>query len=265
MPELIVPIEAVLLMFVLGLRHGLDPDHIAMVDSMSYRRHGQASRSWTAGAMFAAGHGAAVTVAAMVLHAVGRETSLAEPWATLFGWLPVALLLAAASINLRSLLRPASTPHPGAAPKLLFGLCPSSHPLIAFGVGVMFAVVFDTATQLAAWSHAGAGMQGYTAALLVGLAFTAGMVIIDALDSTMLQRLLADPDPSGRERYRRRTGWLTVAIAYGVAAHGAVVNLWPEMAVEETTLTALGAGMVGAFIVLGLWNRWQASRGASFR
>ena len=40
----LVPPEGLLLKFVLGLRHGLDPDHIAIVDPIAYGRSGQARR-----------------------------------------------------------------------------------------------------------------------------------------------------------------------------------------------------------------------------
>lgn len=257
MLELIVPLEGLLLMFVLGLRHGLDPDHIAMVDSIAYGRSGQARRAWSTGAMFAAGHGAAVTVAAIVMQALRREFALPEPWATLFAWLPVALLLVAGTANLRSLLRAGQYRPDGAARMLLSRIGSSSHPLAAFGIGVLFAMVFDTSSQLAAWGYASNVRHGPTAALLVGLAFTAGMIVVDSLDGYLMNRLLANPDVGQRERYRRMVGWLTVVAAYGVAAHGAASNLWPAFELDEDTFTIMGAGMVGSFLVLSLWSRWR--------
>lgn len=259
--ESIVPVEAVLLTFMLGLRHGLDPDHIAMVDSLSFGRSGQARPAWAAGAMFAAGHGAAVTVAAIAMQALSRELTLAEPWGTLLSWLPVALLLMVGTSNLRMLL--STEPYrPSGIARGLTRWCGSANPLAAFGVGVMFALVFDTASQLAAWGYAGSSEHGAGAAVLVGVAFTAGMVVVDALDGYLIHRLLANPDRKARERYRRRIGWLTVAAAYGVAAHGGASNIWPELEMGETSLTVLGASMVGAFLLLGLWNRWQRTRPA---
>lgn len=260
MPELIVPIEGMLLMFALGLRHGLDPDHIAMVDAISYGRAAPARRGWTTGALFAAGHGVAVTLAAIVMQVLHREFALSAPWSTLFAWLPVVLLAVAGTANLRSLLHGAVY-QPAGAGRLLFSrLCRSSHPLAAFGVGILFALVFDTASQLAAWGYSANVRHGPTAALLVGLAFTAGMVVVDALDGFFMNRLLANPDPLTRERYRRMVGWITVAGSYGVAALGALNNLWPGTELGENTLTMLGAAMVSLFIMVSLWSRRQRVR-----
>ncbi len=255
MPELIVPVEGLLLMFALGLRHGLDPDHIAMVDTIVYGRSGQSRRAWKTGAMFAAGHGAAVTAAAIAIQTLHRELAFSGPWAAAFAWLPVVLLALAGTVNLRALLRPADDGAVKAGPVLPARLCGTAHPLAAFVVGIMFALVIDTASQLAAAGYAANATHAPTAALLVGVAFTAGMMVVDALDGYFMNRLLANPDVRGRERYRRAVGWLTVGAAYCVAAHGAVSNVWPALEAGENTLTLWGAGMVGTFIMLSVWSR----------
>lgn len=263
MPELTVPLDALLLMFVLGLRHGLDPDHIAMVDSLTFSRSGMRQPAWWSGTMFAAGHGAAVTVAAIVMQSVSSELALAAPWTTLFAWLPVALLFIAGSANLRSLLHRGQYRPTGSAPLLLARLCTSAHPSAAFAIGILFALVFDTASQLAAYGYTASAGHGPAAALLMGIAFTTGMVIVDALDGYLMHRLLANPDEQLRQRYRRRVGWLTVIAAFGVAGHGAASHLWPGIDMDESTLTTLGAAMVAAFVLLGCLNYWQGSRSAA--
>ena len=40
METALLPIPGLSLMFMLGLRHGFDPDHIAIIDSMAYRALG---------------------------------------------------------------------------------------------------------------------------------------------------------------------------------------------------------------------------------
>lgn len=98
-------------------------------------------------------------------------------------------------------------PPSSATVSLLPHLCTNSHPLAAFGIGMLFALVFDTASQIAAWGYAGNMQHGPTAALLLGLAFTAGMIVVDAFDGYLMSRLLANPDLRQRERYRRMVGW----------------------------------------------------------
>lgn len=254
MVDMIVPAHALVLMFALGLRHGLDPDHIAMVDAIAYGRADAARRAWSTGAMFAAGHGAAVTAAAIAMQALQRELAPPAPWETLLAWLPVLLLTAAGTANLRALLRPGQY-RPAGIGAALARLGGAGHPIAAFGIGILFALVFDTASQIAAWGYAGDVRHGPGAALLLGLVFTAGMIVIDALDGCLMNRLLAHPDRLARERYRRVVGWITVVAAFGVAAHGAASTLWPDLEVNEYTLTLAGAALVGAFAGLWLWSR----------
>jgi high-affinity nickel-transport protein len=256
MMDLNVPAEALLLMFALGLRHGVDPDHLAMVDAIAFGRR----RSWRTGAMFAAGHGAAVTAAAIAMHLLSSELAAPAPWDTLLAGLPLLLLAWAGTANLRALLRPGEYRPAGLGRMLLPRLGEGAHPLAAFGIGILFALVFDTASQIAAWGHAGGGAHGPATALLVGLAFSAGMVVVDALDGYLMNRMLAHPDRGARERYRRAVGWATVVAAYGVAAHGAASGVWPRLELGEDALTLAGAAMLGAFLLLPLWSRLSTDR-----
>ena len=251
MSEPLVLLQGLLLMFVLGLRHGFDPDHIAMVDSMAYGRAGPRQPGWWTGAMFAAGHGVSVTLVAIAMQLLRRELTLTPAWTLLLDWLPVVLLAIAGTVNLRALLRPVAR-RPGSA--LMRHL--RGHPLAAFGVGILFALVFDTAAHISAWNGAGT-LHGPAAALLAGLAFTAGMVVVDGLDGIMMRRLLAAPGQQAR--YRRAVGWVTVVFAYAVAGYGAASLLWPGLDLDEGTLTLVGAAMVGAFVVLALWARRGAT------
>ncbi len=51
------------LAYSLGLRHGLDPDHIAAIDNVTRRLMQEGKRPVAAGFVFAAGHSAVVLVA----------------------------------------------------------------------------------------------------------------------------------------------------------------------------------------------------------
>jgi high-affinity nickel-transport protein len=82
MPSEIVSTSGLLLMLVLGLRHGLDPDHIACIDGLTSRpmQRGHRHGAWV-GTLFAIGHGLLVTVIAVVpltQAAVSRPRSLVK-------------------------------------------------------------------------------------------------------------------------------------------------------------------------------------------
>ena len=62
MPADLLNFSGLALMFALGLRHGLDPDHIACIDSLTWRalEHEHRNAAWV-GTLFATGHGLPVS------------------------------------------------------------------------------------------------------------------------------------------------------------------------------------------------------------
>jgi high-affinity nickel-transport protein len=116
----------------LGMRHGVDPDHLAAIDGLS-RFH---PSRWN-GVFFAMGHGMLVTVLA-----VGFGTLLAGIVAPYTARILLALGLA----NLVRLLRP-SPHHHRKIPRIF-----QASPLL---LGVLFGMGFETASQLSALLLAG--------------------------------------------------------------------------------------------------------------
>lgn len=252
----LLPTSGLSLMFMLGLRHGFDPDHIAMIDSLAYRSLEERPRlaPWM-GTLFALGHGLAVTAIAVALGAFAGKLALFEMVRTTLDWLPTLLLILVGTLNLRALLRPqAYRPQGWKTPFIPASLRGSSHPLAIVLVGVLFALVFDTATQAAAWGYAMAASGGGKAALTAGLAFTAGMVITDTADGRLMLRLLRHA--SGRSdagAYRRRVGWGVVLVSYAMAAYGIATYYWPQTELGDLGLTVAGSALVLAVLLAGAW------------
>jgi high-affinity nickel-transport protein len=256
----VVSASGLALMFVLGLRHGFDPDHIAMIDSMAYRSLETRPKMapWI-GTWFALGHGLTVTVIAVIFGAMADGMADATPLPAALGalleWLPVALLILVGTLNLRSLMQPA--PYGAIGWKTRFvpqRLRNSSHPLAIFLVGIVFALVFDTATQAAAWGYAASVHSGAAMALLVGLVFTAGMVIADTLDGRLMVRMLRHL--SGRaqaQAYRRKIGWIIVFLSYGIALYAIAAHFFPALAMGETLLTLAGCALFAILLLAYLW------------
>ena len=271
MDTALLPLPGLSLMFMLGLRHGFDPDHIAIIDSMAYRALDERPRlaPWT-GTLFALGHGLAVTAIAVVLGAFAGGIVLAPALRSILDWLPTLLLILVGTLNLRDLLSSRVSPHVNPhlsrqtyrpkGWKTLFvpvRLRNSSHPLAMFGTGVVFALVFDTATQAAAWGYAATANAGSVTALIAGLAFTAGMVVTDSADGRLMVRLLRGA--SGRADaavavYRRRIGWTVVLMSYAMALYQITTRLRPGIELDELAFTAIGCalflGLLGACALL---------------
>ena len=103
----LLSLSGLVLMFVLGLRHGLDPDHIACIDGLTWRalNHQHEHAAWI-GTLFAIGHGLLVTAIAMGVSQLTRSINVPDPVVLVFGWVPTALLLLVGTLNLRLMLSP---------------------------------------------------------------------------------------------------------------------------------------------------------------
>lgn len=250
----------------LGLRHALDPDHVATVDGIAFGLLERSPRlaPWV-GALFALGHGAVVTAIACIVAHVGHAGGwLAAPPA-LVEWLPVALLLLVGGLNLRALLARdhAYQPVSWKGGLLPAGLRGGSHPLAILLTGVAFAFMLDSAATAAAWGYAAAAQGGVTAALAGGLVFTLGMTLAaTAYGQAMTRLLLATGGRADAERYRRAVGWATVGLSFGVVGYMGAVRCFPGLELGEAALGALGGTFVAALALAalaGVWHRRPAA------
>ena len=224
------------LIFIMGLRHGLDPDHIAVIDGMSMQLHARKSKyaPWI-GCLFALGHGIAITVVAGLVslgvnsfHFSGRSMAWME-------WIPVVLLLWVGSANMYSLLGGQHYHPAGWRTHLLpRKLRSSSRPVTVLLIGILFAMVLDTASQAVAWGYAACEKGGPAMALLLGAVFTLGMMITDTIDGLLLHQIIRKAAVHKNVwRYRRTLGWLIVLASFAIA--GDKITTWfnPETTLSE--------------------------------
>jgi nickel/cobalt transporter (NiCoT) family protein len=192
-----------LLVFVLGLRHGLEPDHLVAIDGMT-----RSTRSRWCGLFFSLGHGGAVTLIGVGVAIAATEWQ-APQWLEHTGALiSIGVLLALGIANLAAVLRT-----PAGAHVALIGLrgrwlseriSRASHPAVIASVGAAFAVSFDTVSHALAFSLAGATMAGALFAAALGVIFTLGMLVTDALNGLWVARMMTSAAASR---------WMTLAVA----------------------------------------------------
>lgn len=173
----------------LGMRHGLDPDHLAAVDGLARLR----PSPWV-GLLFALGHGAAVTLlafpAALVLQGIPWERYHLSAW----------LLLLVGGLTL---YRQASAGRGGAQGRGRARL-PLLNPLL---LGALFGLGFETASQLSALA-----LSAQMHPLRLGLFFTLGMALVDGVDGLLAARLQGLAQDSGRAQ--RASGLLAYVVAF---------------------------------------------------
>lgn len=237
------------LAFALGLTHGADPDHLTAIDGMtrvSVDRHPRLSR-WV-GMWFACGHSLSVLSIAVLIALAAERLGSHSASVQQGSWLVSALLLfVIGTINLvRSF---ASTPGRAAqSGSLMTHLLPRqvlniAHPLSAVPVGALFGLGFETASQMSAWALAGTIGYGLPGALLIGVAFSLGMVITDSVNGLVVRRLYLTATRKAGQSGRIMT-LAVIGLAYGV---GVIKLLQPTsfaLPVTDAVLTVIVLGAV---------------------
>jgi nickel/cobalt transporter (NiCoT) family protein len=227
----------VLAVFVMGLRHGADPDHLAAIDNLTRN----ASERWPrasrfVGSLFAVGHSGMVLASAAAAAALGgvlgHASSLLETAGRLAG---IALLLLMVVFNLLTLVR-------GNGVTLRARLLPrrlrdATHPLIAIPIGALFGLGFETSSQLMAYGTAFSSTH-VTGGLTVGAGFCLGMICTDTVDTLLVARVVG---AGSVEAQRARRPWIVVVtlVALTVAIQQMVEFSGGSFPVDEMTLSAM--------------------------
>jgi high-affinity nickel-transport protein len=218
---------------VLGMRHGVDADHLAAIDAMTRCNAGaRPALARRTGLWFSLGHGL-VVLAVVLAVALTAHAWTAPDWLQPFGaWTSIAMLALLAALNLAAWRRTA----PGAAVELtgwrsrLFnGALRACSRRAVMGVGVLFAVSFDTVSQAALMAATGAASHGLAAVALLAGAFVLGMIVIDGLNGWWVARLIQRPG-AGAARATRVMCVAISGISLGTAALGAAAQLSPTVA-----------------------------------
>jgi high-affinity nickel-transport protein len=249
----------VCLAFVLGLRHGVDADHLAAIDAMA--RFNAATRPALArltGLWFSIGHGAVVLVVAFGVASVAHAWNAPE-WLEPFGaWASIVILLLLGVFNLLAVRR---TP-PGAVVTFegwrstLYGrVLHASGAWPILGVGALFAISFDTLSQAALMAVTGTAARGLLAVALLAGAFVIGMIVTDGLNGWFVASLMARSH-RGAARASRVMALGVSGVSIGTAALGAAAQCSPAadrwIEAHQGGFAALIVGVVVASFVAGL-------------
>ncbi len=243
-------LSLVAVVFLLGLKHGLDADHLAAIDGLTRFNAGRRPRvaRWS-GLLFSLGHGVVVTAVALVVATVAIEWK-APAWLENTGaWISIAFLMLLGIANLTAVVR---TPRGqvvrpvGLRSRLFARLTRAEHPVLIAAVGAAFALSFDTISQAVLFSVTGSHVAGWIFAAVLGLVFTAGMVSTDALNGLWVSHLLKSADR--RAAAASRVMSIAVgSICLAIAALAAGRHLVP--AIDEHIE---GWGATPGFAVVGL-------------
>lgn len=186
------------LVFLLGLKHGFDADHLATIDGLTRfnARHGRTFARYC-GALFSLGHGLVVVTIAIAV-GLASERWEAPGWLELSGaWISIGFLTVLGILNLGAVL--AAAPDEVVVPvglkgRLLGGLAAARRPWTVGLVGALFALSFDTVSQAALFALTATQFGGVWHALFLGLLFVLGMLVTDGINGLWISRLIARAD-----------------------------------------------------------------------
>jgi high-affinity nickel-transport protein len=251
------------LAYVLGLRHGFDIDHIAAIDNVVRKLVQDGKRPLSTGFFFALGHSSLVGLAALAIAATAAAMpdlfaqlhSVSAPLGTIVSASFLVVIGVANLIVLRILWRmrgPAREPRAARLDAVLDErglLARLLRPLLRrvsrswhlYPVGFLFGLGFDTATEIGllglSATQAARGLALWQIMLLPAL-FTAGMALVDTLDSMLMTGTYgwASARPEHKLRYNGAFTAVSVAAAFAIGGIQ-VLGLVQDM--------RLGAGPIG--------------------
>jgi high-affinity nickel-transport protein len=244
--------------FVLGLRHGADPDHLAAIDNLTRNSLSVRDRlSSFVGALFAGGHSVMVLSIAALAGLLGSRIAVHGALLETIGtWVSILTLFIIAALNLRQL----ALNRVGAVAGFKNAMLPkalraATSPLAAIPIGILFGLGFDTSSQVATYALALTSGGGLVAGLLIGLAFSLGMTVTDTLDSILVYKLCTRHP---LELVRATRVWIiaVTALALAVGSYELAQSLGWHSPVPDLTVSGV---LVGALLLVFAWTfTWSA-------
>ena len=263
--ENVYPLVA--LAFVLGLKHGLDADHLATIDGLTRfnTSTGRARLGRVCGLLFSLGHGSVVCMAAIAAGLLLGRASIPFWMSDVGVGISAFFLLLLGLLNLHAVF---STPShemvqlAGIKGRWLGGLRHAGHPVLVALVGALFALSFDTLSQAALFSVAAARYGGMAYTVLLALSFMLGMIITDAVNGLWIARLLRRAD-AGARIASRVMGVSVALLSLVVAGLGLSRQFLPEAAAwQDGRELLIGVAVIATVAGSFLFARYVQHRAA---
>jgi high-affinity nickel-transport protein len=242
----------VALALVLGLKHGMDADHLATIDGLTRFNAAQPRLARWCGTFFSLGHGAVVIGVALLVGAATHAWTVPQWLEAVGAWISIGFLTALGLVNLRAVLaaQPDEMVRPLGLKAGVFGrLQRTRNPLAMAMVGALFAISFDTLSQAGLIAVTATHFGGFVPAIALAFVFTLGMLLVDGLNGMWIARLLRRADERARS-VSRAMGLTIVSLSLALAAWSALRQFSPGLdAWGDGKELFLGAGMVAILLV----------------
>lgn len=233
------------LVFTLGVKHGLDADHLATIDGLTrFNARGNPRLARWCGFLFSLGHGAVVIAIALAVGALARRWAVPQWMEDLGAWISIGFLALLGVMNLAAVLaaRAGEMVQPvGLKGRFLGRLQRTGNPALIALVGALFALSFDTMSQAALFALTGTQFGGVAHSLTLGGLFMLGMMLMDGVNGLWISRLIRRADSIACIA-SRVMGLVIAGLSLLIAGFGAAKYASP----------ALGAWFDGKELAFGL-------------
>ena len=213
----------ILIALTLGLRHGLDLDHLATIDAIARTTRENRAVSKLVGVLFSFGHGMIVTAISIVIGAGLIEAHVPQ-WLEGFGAVvSIFFLILFGALNLWSVFQKSLSNIPKGLQsylaKKLIGK--KTNPAMVVAIGALFAFSFDTISQISLFAISATLMSGWLFSGLLGLMFTIGMMITDGCNGFFVAALIQRADQKS-QIVSRILGFAVAAFSLTIGVIGMV-------------------------------------------
>lgn len=276
------------LAYTFGLRHAVDPDHIAAIDNVTRKLMQDGKRPIGAGFFFALGHSTVVIIASLLVAlsfgAIETKFGNVKEWGGVIGTsVSAAFLLLVAALNTMILIsvyrafaavrrgeQLAETEldghlgNRGLLSRMLRSLfAVMSRSWHMYPLGILFGLGFDTASEIAllgiSAAQGSAGLPIWSILIFPAL-FTAGMSLVDATDGVLMIQAYgwAFIRPVRKLYYNLTMTLISILVALvigGMEALGLIASqfgleggFWDFVAQASQSFGFLGYLMIGIFV-----------------
>ena len=257
-------LSILILAFVLGIKHGLDADHLAIIDGLTrYNARSNPRLARFCGTLFSLGHGIVVLIVALGVSTLAAQWTVPNWFDVLGSLISIIFLVGLGCLNLAAVLRaqPDEIVQPvGFKGHLLHSLQRASNPLPVALVGTLFAISFDTMSQAVFFALAATRYGGWQHAFLLASAFLLGMMVTDGLGGLWIARLIARADQAA-VLASHVMGLIVAGVSFLVGGFGLIKLLSPTVDAWSSGKELFFSASLIVFVAGGFFLAIRLSRG----
>lgn len=183
--------------FLLGIRHGFDLDHLATIDSITRTVSNNRYLSKFIGFLFSLGHGSVVILISFFIGS-GFKPSAVPEWLNGVGdVISIVFLFLFGLLNLWNIIQhPSDKSIPTSFKSYLSRrlIHENFNPVFIMGIGGLFAISFDTVSQVVLFSLSASALAGCLFSVLLGVVFMLGMMMSDGLNGFLVSIFIQRAD-----------------------------------------------------------------------